>query len=326
MFKALTTETGMPFEADCLRIFDGLVEVKAVESHDEDHMAELIVDCDAFLSIYVFAKVTRKMIDAAPRLKVIGRYGMGTDNIDMDAANERGIVVTNCPVYHVPTVPELVISFIFALSRRIPAYSQSVKSGQWNHELFLGNEVEGKTLGILGLGRIGSTTAGKAIGLGMRVIGHDPLLGADQLDVEGLEFADPDTVIREADFLSLNMPLTHQTRGTIGADVFRRMKDSAYLINTARGAIVDEDALCDALTGGQIAGAALDVMAVEPPQPGHRLYDMDNVIITPHVGGSTVESFARLGRIVSQGVMEVLQNRKPQFIRNPEVLDKLNLE
>jgi len=326
MFKALQTETGFPFEKANQEVFKGIVETIPSKSHDENHLIDLVRDCDAVLSIYTPAKVTRKIIEAGKKLKVIGRYGVGTDNIDVTAATENGVAVVNCPIYHIPSVPEHVLALIFALARKIPAADRSVRRGQWNHEHFIGTEIEGKTLSILGLGRIGSTLAKKAVGLGMTVLGYDPYIPAGKADVPGLRVVAFDQAVAEADFLAVGMPLTDKTRNSIGANVFSRMKKTAYLINTARGPIVDENALYEALKSGRIAGAALDVMAAEPPGLNHKLYEFDNVVITPHTGGSTNESFARLGGLVARDVVNVLQGKMPRHLFNPKVLEKLKLQ
>jgi D-3-phosphoglycerate dehydrogenase / 2-oxoglutarate reductase len=325
MFKAVQTETGFPFEKDNQEVFKGILETIPTQSHDENHLIDRVQDCDAFLSIYTPAKVTRKVIEAGKKLKVIGRYGVGTDNIDVSAATEYGIAVVNCPIYHIPSVPEHILALIFALARKIPAADRSVRRGQWNHENFVGTEIEGKTLSILGLGRIGAALAKKAIGLGMTVLGYDPYVPAGKADIPGLRIVSFDQAVTEADFLAVGMPLTDETRNSIGEKIFSRMKKTACLINTARGPIVDEAALYNALKSGRIAGAALDVMATEPPGANHKLYEFDNVVITPHTGGSTKESFARLGGLVARDVVSVLQGKMPRHLFNPKVIDKLKL-
>lgn len=319
------TEKGAQFEEQKRRYFDGVLQPKVAERLDEDYLAEQVVGCDALMSVYVFAKITRRVIEAGGTLKVIARYGVGTDNIDVAAATERGIVVTYLPSYHLPSVPELAIALLFALARRIPAGDRHVRAGQWRGELFCGVDVEGKTLGLLGLGRTGAMVARKALALGMKVVGYDASLGPEQVGIERLRHEGFDTVVREADFLSVHVPLTDQTRNLIDASVLARMKPTAYLINTARGPIVDEEALYDALKQQRIAGAALDVMATEPPGPHHKLYGLDNVIFTPHVGGTTVEATDRAVMTAAKSVVDVLRGRTPEYVRNPEVLPRLHL-
>lgn len=325
MFKALITHSSTPFDDANNRIFDGKVESKLAESVDEDYLAEQVEDCDALCVVYVYAKATQKVIESAKRLKVIARYGVGTDNIDLKAATELGVVVTNCPQYHLPTMPEHVIALLFALARKITIADRSVRDGRWNHEEAFGRDIEGKTLGILGLGKIGSLVAKKAMALGMNVVGHDSYLDADQIGIEGLKVTGFNSVIEQADFLSVNVPLCNDTINLIDADIFDKMKKDAYLINTSRGPVVDEEALYDALVNKSIAGAALDVMATEPPDKKHKLFGLDNVIITPHCGGSTVEALQRLGITAAKSVVDVLEGRKPESVCNMEVLKKLNL-
>jgi D-3-phosphoglycerate dehydrogenase / 2-oxoglutarate reductase len=326
MFKGLMTEKGALFDEQKRRVLDGVVEVEIAQSHDEEYLTRVVSDYHALFSVYVFAKITRRIIEAGRNLKVIARYGVGTDNVDIKAATEHGIVVTYLPRYHLPSVPEHVIALILALARKIPACDRSVKSGHWNHEEFCGIDIEGKTLGILGMGRIGLMLAHKVMALGMKVIGYDPYWEAKTIEMEQIQIRDFETVVREADFLSVNMPLTAETRNIIGTGVFQIMKPVAFLINTARGPIVDEDALYDALVRGRIAGAALDVMSQEPPGANHKLYQLDNVIITPHVGGSTQESWERAAMTAAKSAVDVLQGKKPEFVKNPEVLARLNLK
>lgn len=326
MFKVLMTDDPSPFANAIQRWFAEKCEWEVAESHDENYLTEQVAHCDALCSVWVWAKISQKVMEAGKKLKVIARFGVGTDNIDVDCATQRGIVVTNAPLYHLPSMPEHVIALMFALARNIAQADRSVRAGRWNHQEVLGTEVQGKTLGILGLGRIGSGLARKAVGLGMKVIAYDAYLTAEQIDLDGVGVVDFETVIAEADFLSVNVPLNDETRHLINADVLDRMKSSAYLINTSRGPVVDEEALYDALVGDEIAGAGLDVMGPEPPAKDHKLFGLDNVTITPHCGGSTAEAFERLGATAAKSVVDVLQGKTPQFVRNPEVLTKLNLK
>ena len=326
MFRALMTDEPTPFADAIEHWFAGKIEWTVAAERDEDYLAEQIRDCDALCSVWVWAKVSRKVIEASKELKVIARFGVGTDNIDVACATERGIVVTNAPSYHLPSMPEHVIALLFALARNVARADRSVRAGRWNHQEVLGTEVEGKTLGILGLGKIGSLLAKKAVALGMNVIAYDAYLSGEEVSLEGVRIMDCDSVIGQADFLSINVPLCDETRNLVNAEVLGKMKSSAYLINTSRGPVVDEEALYDALAGNKIAGAALDVMAPEPPAKDHKLFSLDNVVITPHCGGSTVEAFQRLGASAAKSVVDVLQGRKPDFVSNPEVLSKLDLK
>ena len=326
MFKVLITDAYITFDDANKHYFKGKVESDVAENYDENHLVDRIKDCDALCSVFVFAKITQKVIEAAKKLKVIARYGVGTDNIDVKFATERGIVITNCPLYHLPSMPEHVIALLFALARRITIADRSVRDGRWNHKEALGIDLEGKTLGILGLGNIGSLVARKATALGLKAIGYDLFANAEQLAFEGIEVTDFDSVVKKADFLSVNVPLCEETINLINAEVFNNMKKNAYLINTSRGRVVDEEALYEALLNKSIAGAALDVMATEPPDRKNKLFAFDNVIITPHCGGSTLEAFQRLGATAAKSIVDVLEGRKPEYVCNPDVLSKLNLK
>jgi D-3-phosphoglycerate dehydrogenase len=300
------------------------LKITTARECSETYLASAVSDYDALLVVY--AQVSRKIIEAGRNLKVTVRYGIGTDNIDVGAATENRIVVTYCPEYHLPTVAEHTIGLMFALARHVADSDRHVRAGHWDYTEFLGVDIEGKTLGILGLGRIGRVVARKALALGMRVVGYDAYLTAGQIGVDGLVTADFEAVIREADFLVVSVPLTDKTRSMINADVLAKMKPTSFLINTARGPIVDEGALFEALVSGKIAGAALDVMAKEPPDRNHRLYGLDNVVLTPHTSWFTSEAMERLEMTAAKSAMDVLHGRRPQYVRNPEVLAGLKLQ
>lgn len=320
MFKALVTDIDTPFDEDIHNIFSNRVAIKVAEKIDEEYLAEQVKDCDAVCSVFVNAKISEKVIQSGKKLKVIARFGVGVDNINVSAATKRGILVTNCPEYHLPSMPEHVIALLFALARNIPHADKHVRQGKWDHKEVMGIDIEGKTLGIVGFGRIGTILSRKAIGLGMNVITCDPYLTAVQAKSARVTKGELMEVMQKADFLSVNVPLNENTRGLINKDNIKQMKSSAYLINTARGPVVDEDALYDSLMNKQIAGAAMDVMAHEPPAKDHRFFALDNVIITPHCGGSTIEAFQRVGKTAAQSVIDVLEGKKAAFICNPDAL------
>lgn len=326
MLKALVTDCNTPFDDANSQIMGEKVELIFAEKFEEDHLIDKVRDCDALCSIFVFAKITRRIIEAGKKLKVIARYGVGTDNIDVKAATEQGIVVTNCPRYHLPTMPEHIIALMFALARKVTIADKSVRNSQWNHELAMGVDIEGKTLGIVGFGKIGSTLAAKATALGMKVIAYDSCFSPDQKHIDGVEIKSFEDIVKESDFLSINVPLTETTRNLFNSSVLKKMKKNSYLINTSRGAVIDEDAMYDALVNNRIAGAALDVMAKEPPDKNHKLFSLNNVIITPHCGGSTVEAFRRVGDTAAKSIIDVLCGKKPEYACNPEVLRTLNLK
>jgi D-3-phosphoglycerate dehydrogenase len=235
-------------------------------------------------------KVSAELMDVAEKLRVIGRAGVGVDNIDVEAATARGIVVMNAPDGNTITTAEHTIALLVALARNVPQANSSVKAAQWDRKRFVGAELRGKTLGIIGLGRIGRAVAARAAALGMKIVAHDPFIGAEQaLDFE-VETTGLEEVFSRADFLTIHTPLTTETRGLINAAAFAKMKQGARVINCARGGLVDEGALYNAISSGKIAGAALDVFEQEPPPANHPLLQLEEVIVTPHLGASTTEA------------------------------------
>lgn len=256
-------------------------------------------------------RVDAELISGGHRLKVIGRLGVGLDNIDLQTAAENGIPVVFGKNANATSVAEYVISGIFALSRLLNEAAESVRAGEWNRKQFTGTEIAGKTLGLIGVGEIGHRVAARARALGMQVCGYDPyVLPFDYPVTEtGIELADLDQALARSDFISLHVPLTPHTRGMMNWDAFRKMKRSAVLINSARGGIVNEADLNEALESGWIAGAMLDVLEQEPPQADHPLFRRTNCLITPHIAGLTEESQARTARLVSAEVINELEGR-----------------
>jgi D-3-phosphoglycerate dehydrogenase len=251
-------------------------------------------------------KVTAAMMDAAPRLRVIGRAGVGVDNIDVPAATARGIVVMNAPDGNTITTAEHTMALLVSLARNVPQASGSVKAGRWERKRFIGAELQGKTLGIIGLGRIGRTVAARAGAYGMKILAHDPFIGPDAARDLEIETATLDDVYARADFLTIHTSLTADTRGLIGASAFAKMKPGIRIINCARGGLVDERALFDAITNGTVAGAALDVFEQEPPPPDHPLLGLDQVIVTPHLGASTTEAQEGVAFTVAEQMRDFL--------------------
>ena len=318
MYKALITEPMPLFEEERKRYYDGILEVTIAERIDEDYLVKAIDDFDVLMVVY--AKVTKRIIDAGKKLKVIARYGIGTDNIDVDYATTRSIPVVYSPEYHIPSVPEHILALMFALARRVTKADYSVKSGNWDYREFAGVDIEGKTLGIIGFGRIGRALAKKAFALGMKVICYDPYIAdVDAHISKHVQFDSFDNVVSNADFLSICAPLTSLTKGLINRDVFAKMKPSSYLINTARGAIVSESDLYEALSNNTIAGAAIDVMEQEPPAVDNKLFNLQNIIITPHIAWFTEEATQRLEFTVAKGIIDVLNDKTPEYVANPEV-------
>ncbi len=263
------------------------VEKRTGLSHAD--LMTALADCEGLI-VRSETKVTAALLDAASNLRVIGRAGVGVDNIDVPSATMRGVVVMNAPDGNTITTAEHTIALLVSLARSIPQANRSLKAGLWERKKFIGVELQGKTLGIVGLGRIGRVVASRARGLGMTIVAYDPFIAADQARDLEIELAPLADVYARADFLTVHTPLTNETRGMIDRDVLGKMKKGARIINCARGGLVDEEALYDAIKNGSIAGAAIDVFAQEPPPPDHPLLGLDQVIATPHLGASTTEA------------------------------------
>ncbi len=295
-----------------------------VDIDPDGDLAETINRYDAIV-IRSATKVTADLIDRADRLKVIGRAGVGVDNVDVDAATRRGIVVANTPDSTIVSAAEQTIGLLVALARNIPQAHAALKQGSWERSRWSGVELAGKTLGVIGFGRIGQQVARRALGLGMRVIGHDPFVGEERFREAGVErLGTADEVLGGAEFVTLHLPLTEETRGLIGADAIARMRDGARLVNAARGALVDEIALVDAIRSGKLAGAALDVFPTEPYSGP--LLELDQVVVTPHLAASTGEAQDRAGVIVAEQVVAALAGGVVTNAVNIPVVDAADLE
>jgi D-3-phosphoglycerate dehydrogenase len=253
-------------------------------------------------------KVTKEIIEAGARLKVIGRAGVGVDNIDVETATERGIMVVNAPEANTISAAEHTIAMLLSLSRKIPAANVSLKSGKWERKKHMGVEINGKVLGIIGLGRVGSEVAKRAKGLGMRVVTYDPFISLERARELGITLLSFTEVLSAADFLTLHTPLTKDTHHMIGKKEFELMKEGVRVINCARGGIIDEGALRDAIKGGKVAGAALDVFEHEPPDESE-LLEMEEVIVTPHLGASTEEAQRAAAMVIAEEVITSLKNK-----------------
>ena len=296
--RVLVREAIAPAGVDLLRrLFD--VDVDA----DSD-LAEIIDRYDAIV-IRSATKLTADMIGRASHLKVIGRAGVGVDNVDVEAATRRGIIVANAPESTVVSAAEHTVGLLVALARNIPQAHAALKQGRWERKAYGGIELAGKTLGVLGFGRIGQQVARRAGGLGMRVIAYDPFVSADRFRELGVERVEtPGDIYAAAEFLTLHLPLNAETTRSVGAAAFAEMRDGVRLINAARGELIDEDALVEALRSGKVAGAALDVFSEEPY--AGPLLAFDNVVVTPHLAASTDEAQDRAGVIVAEQVAAAL--------------------
>ncbi|HZS04422.1 MAG TPA: phosphoglycerate dehydrogenase [Blastocatellia bacterium] len=254
-----------------------------------EELRKIVGDYDALI-VRSETKVTADIIAAGERLKVIGRAGTGVDNIDVPAATQRGIVVMNAAGGNSVTTAEHTIALLMSLARKVPQAAAKLKAGKWDKKSFMGTELNTKTLGIIGLGNIGKIVASRGQGLGMKVIAYDPFLTRDAAQRSGIELVALDDLFRRSDFITVHTPLTDETRGIINAAAFGKMKDGVRVINCARGGLVDEEDLYNAIKSGKVAGAALDVFVQEPPPADHPLIGLDEVIVTPHLGASTSEA------------------------------------
>ncbi len=265
-------------------------------------------DCEAFI-VRNQTKVTAELISDAALLRVIGRAGVGYDNIDVGAASTAGIVVAFSPEENAVSVAEHVFGLFLSLARKIPGADRSVKGGGWERKKYHGTELLGKTLGVLGLGKIGYRVALRAKAFGMRILAHDAFLSPTSLHVteSGATLVSIDTLLAESDFLSVHLPLNEKTRGMLNREAFAKMKPTAFLVNTSRGEVVVGKDLAQALKEGRIAGAGLDVLEKEPPGKEHVLYGFENVILTPHTAGLTYEAQEKVVEAVAEDVDRVLQ-------------------
>jgi len=294
-------------------------EVVAAPDGDEKTLADLARDADAIITC--FAMVTENVLRTATKCLMVSRYGVGVDNIDVDTATELGMVVAYVPDYCTDEVSDHTMALLLALNRRILPFDRFARTEGWG-TLPLTLPVlrlRGKVLGLVGMGRIGREVCRKAQTFGMKVLAWDPYLSPEQFAAAGVESASFESMLKEADFVSVHAPLNSETKGIISAREFGLMKPTAYIINCARGPVVDEAALINALHEKEIAGAGLDVLESPHPSPDNPLFTMDNVIITPHAAFFSQESFIELRTRASQAVVDVLSGRTPGNVANPQV-------
>ncbi|MEM0359561.1 MAG: hydroxyacid dehydrogenase [Candidatus Hadarchaeales archaeon] len=286
-----------------LKEIEKLGEIVVKPGLSEEELCREIEDYEVLI-VRSATKVTRKVIEAGKKLKIVARAGVGIDNIDVKAAEEKGVRVIYAPEASKTAVAELVIGLMLCWARKIPQAYKEMKEGKWDREKFIGTELKGKTLGVIGVGRIGGEVALKALAFGMRVLGYD-LVRREEMERAGVRYVDLPTLLKEADFVSIHVPLNSQTERMIGEKELSLMKPTAVLINTSRGKIVDERALVKALKERKIAGACLDVFEEEPTK-NLELLSLEQVIPTPHLGASTVESQRNIALILSQKLKELM--------------------
>lgn len=271
---------------------------------DKDKLAEVIGKYDG-LAIRSATKVTETILRHATNLKVVGRAGIGTDNVDKEAASKKGVIVMNTPFGNMITTAEHAIAMMFATARQIPEASASTQAGKWEKSKFMGVELTGKTLGVIGAGNIGGIVCDRARGLKMKVMAYDPFLGEEKADKMGVEKVDLDDLLARADFITLHVPLTDQTRNILSRENLARTKKGVRVINCARGGLVDEEALAEMLQSGHVAGAAFDVFSVEPATE-NPLFNLPNVVCTPHLGAATTEAQENVALQVAEQMSDYL--------------------
>lgn len=280
------------------------VVVKEKISHEE--LLSIIPEFDA-LMVRSASKVTADVIERAEKLKIIGRAGVGVDNIDIPAATARGIIVINSPGGNTIAATEHTMAMMLAMSRHIPIANETLQKGEWNRKKYVGVELRGKTLGVVGMGRIGSGVAKRALAFDMNVIAYDPYINEERAKSLGVKVGSLDDVIAEADFITVHMPLTPETKGMISMEQMKKMKKGVRLVNCARGGIIDEADLAQAVKEGIVAGAAIDVFTSEPIPADHPLLGIPGIILTPHLGASTVEAQIGVSVDVSEGILAALK-------------------
>ena len=313
--KILVTEKLADRGVDLLR---DEFEVDVLLGLSQEELLERIEAYDGLI-IRSATKITAEVIERAENLKAIGRAGIGVDNIDIEAATKRGVLVANAPESNTVAAAEHTLALMLAAARRVPAADNSLRNGEWNRSAFKGVEVSEKTLGLVGLGHVGTIVARGAVGMGMRVIGFDPYVSEERMRSMNIERAESlDEIFEYSDFVSLHVPRTPQTLGMVNARTLQMMKPGAYLVNVARGGIVDEVALYNALKEGTIAGAALDVFEEEPTTDSP-LFSLPNVVVTPHLGASTAEAQDRAGVTAAEQVATALRGAVPMHAINAPV-------
>ena len=285
----------------CAEYLQETCDVVEAAGQPRDRLLGLLSDAEG-LVVRSGTRVDSELMEVAPRLRVVGRAGVGVDNIDLDEATRRGILVVNAPLANSVSAAEHAFGLMLSLARNIARGDASIRSGRWDRAKFRGVELDGKTLGLVGMGRIGSLVAQRALAFGMRVLAYDPYITAEQAQAAGGELRDLDSLLADSDFISLHLPRTSETENLLGREAFAKAKRGVRIINASRGGIIDEEALVEAIREGQVAGAALDVYA-EEPMTGGPLTELSEVVLTPHLGASTAEAQYKAGLHVAESVV-----------------------
>jgi D-3-phosphoglycerate dehydrogenase len=297
------------------------ITLQSAAKMSRDEVLAAIPNADAMI-IRSATKVDAKMMDAAPKLRLIGRAGVGVDNVDLAAATERGIVVMNAPDGNTIATTELAFGLMLSLARHIPQAQASLLSGQWDRKSFIGTELRRKILGIVGFGRVGKAVAKRALAFEMTVIAYDPFVSPEIGETFGVEMVSLDELYSRADYITLHAVVTDQSLHMINAESLAKMKKGVRIINAARGSLIDDVALAQAIKDGTVAGAAVDVYEEEPPPANHPLLGLPGVIDTPHLGASTVEAQDEVAVQIAHSVLDALKGDYKNVV-NPDVLSKL---
>ncbi len=314
LFSSMAEERDMFAQMD--------TELVEGQCRGEDEIIALSSTADAILNTY--APITEKVIDALERCRVIVRFGIGVDNVAVEAATRRGIMVANTTDYCIDEVADQAMALLLALARGLFHSAKIARDATWDFKRMPSlTRIRGQTLGLLGVGRIGSAMAARAKGFGLRILGYDPYVSDEMARQMEVQRVDLDTLLRQSDFVSIHVPLNSETTGMVGEEVLRKMKPTAFLINVARGKIVNQAALCQALQQGRIAGAALDVLETEPPRLDDPILQLSNVILTPHSAWYSEESRAEMRRRAVGQVVSVLKGELPYSLVNREVLQRI---
>lgn len=306
---------------------NAVADVKRSENNHEQTLAREAENVDLII-VSCFTKITATVLESAKNLKAVLKYGVGVDNIDLDAATQKGVLVVNCPEYGSDTIAEHAFALMICLAKKLLHVDALVreKGWLWPSPEFLGTDLFSKTLGLIGFGRIGRAMANKALGFGMKLNIYDPYVSPDLARDFKAEFVSLDTLLQTSDVVTIHCILTSETENLVGAAELKKMKKTAFLIDVSRGAITEEKALLTALQENWIAGAGLDVFAEEPLLPGHPLLALENVILTPHLAWYTNQAAERLEQETLQQTLEILEGKTPQNIKNPEGLETLNTD
>lgn len=320
--KILRTDAELFIIEQYLDDLNEIADVVTTKSYAEDDLTQAAEDADIILTCYT--NISAKVINAATNLKGIVKYGVGTDAIDIEAATAKGVMVANCPDYGSDTVADHAFAMMISLARKIPTLDRTMKKNAWAwpEPEHMGLDLGGKTIGLIGFGQIGRAMSRRCGGFSMTQLVYSPYIEPAELSEYGVTSVALDELLERSDFVSIHCVLTPETEGLIDAAALQKMKDTAFLINVSRGAIIDEDALIQAIDEKWIAGAGLDVFIHEPLTPDYPLLGRDNVILTPHLAWWTKEAFERVERDTLDGIRDILSGKTPKYLKNTEVLGR----